>query len=356
MQTFLYKLLNNNTLRRVEEYIMKNIKKLVSSVLISVFVLSVTGCNMIEKTPEAIANSTVAQINNEKITRGELDNSPEMFQLIAQFKAQYGDNYTTNTDAMTAFKTQKGQLLDQMITERLVLQKAKELNIGQDEKAVQTEVDAQYAEAKKNYTSETEFTSALTSSGYTETSLKAHFKNEIIINKVVDYITKDVTVTDKAVQDYYNANMSKYTEKPNQIDAAHILVATQAEALKVKARIDAGEDFAKVAKEVSLDTATKDKGGDLGFVPYIDSGLEANFINAAIALKVGQVSAPVQTSYGFHIIKCIAKQEYPVKKFDAAKAEVKTTVLDQAKTDAVTAKVAEWKKAASITKYDNNLM
>lgn len=333
----------------------KNIKKLVSTVLISIFVLSLTGCGMIEKTPEAIANSTVAKINSEKITRGELDNSPDMAHIIAQFKTQYGDNYTSNADAMTAIATQKSQLLDQMINIRLLLQKAKELNLGQDEKAVQTEVDAQYAEVKKAYASETELAAALKSAGFTEATLKASYKQQVIVNKVIDYMTKDVTVTDKAVQDYYNSNMMKYTESPNKLDVAHILVKTQAEAEKVKARIDAGEDFAKVAKEVSLDTSTKDKGGDLGYVTYVDSGLETNFINAAIPLKVGQVSTPVETSYGFHIIKCIAKQEYPMKKFDAVKAEIKTTLLEEAKNSAVTTKLDEWKKAAKITKYEKNL-
>jgi len=340
----------------VGEYKVKNIKKLVSTVILSVFVLSLTGCGMIEKTPEAIAKSTVAKINSEKITRAELDNSPDMAQLLAQFKAQYGENYTSNAEAVAALKTQKGQLLDQMINIRLLVQKAKELNIAQDEKAIQTEVDAQYAEAKKAYASETEFVAALKTAGYTEATLKDSYKQRTIVNKVIDYMTKDVTVTDKAVQDYYNSNMMKYTESPNKINVAHILVKTQAEAVKVKARIDAGEDFAKVAKEVSLDTATKDKGGDLGFVTYVDSGLETSFINASIPLKVGQVSAPVETSYGFHIIKCIAKQEYPVKKFDTVKAEIKTTLIEEAKNTAVTTKLDEWKKAAKITKYDKNLM
>lgn len=334
---------------------MRNIKKLLSVAFILVLVLSITGCNMIEKTPEAIAKSTVAKVNSETITRGELDKSPGMLQLIAQYKAQYGDNYTSNTEAMNSFKTQKASILDQMITEKLILQKAKELNIGQDEKALATEVDAKYADVKKAYTNDTDFNNALTSSGFDETSLRAYFKNQIIIGKVIDNITKDVTVTDKAVQDYYNSNPYKYTESPNKIDVAHILVKTQDEATKVKARIDSGEDFAKVAKEVSLDTATKDKGGDLGYVNYVDSGLETNFINAAIPLKVGQISTPVQTSYGFHIIKCIAKQEYPVKSFDKVKEEIKTTLLGNAKNTATTNKITEWKSAAKITKNEKNL-
>ena len=78
-----------------------------------------------------------------------------------------------------------------------------------------------------------------------------------------------------------------YTEKPNQIHLAHILVKTEDEAKKVKDRLDKGEDFAKVAKEVSTDPGSKDKGGDLGTVPYVNSGFDATFMAAAIALKEG---------------------------------------------------------------------
>lgn len=310
---------------------------------------------MIEKTPEAIAKSAVAKVNGETITRGELDSSPGIQQLIAQYKAQYGDEYTKNTEAMGSFNSQKASVLDNMVTERLILQKAKELNIGQDEKAVSSEVDAKIADVKKQYKTDTEFQNALKSSGFTETTLKAYFKDQIVIQKVLDSITKDVAVKDADVQSYYTANPYKYTEKPNRINTAHILVKTQAEAEKVKSRIDAGEDFAKVAKELSLDTATKDKGGELGFVNYDNSGLEESFINAALKLKVGEVSSPVQTSYGYHIIKCIAKEEYPLKSFDSVKNEIKSTLLEDAKNTATTNKLKEWRDAAKIKKYEKNL-
>lgn len=334
---------------------MKNIKKLVSIALISAFALGISGCNMIEKTPEAIAKSSVAKVNDEVITRGELDNSPSMLQLKAQYESQYGTDYTKNTEAMGQFNTQKKSILDQMVTEKLILQKAKELNVGQDDKAINTEVDAKIADVKKNYKTDDEFKTALKSSGFDETSLKVYFKEQLIIQKVVDNITKDVTVKDSDIQAYYTANPNKYTEKPDRINTAHILVKTKEEADKVKARITAGEDFGTIAKELSLDPGTKDKGGELGFVNYVDSGLEENYINAAIKLKVGEVSDPVQTSYGFHIIKCLVKEEYPVKSFDSVKDEIKSTLLEQEKNTATSSKIAEWKKAAKIKTYENNL-
>jgi peptidyl-prolyl cis-trans isomerase D len=88
-----------------------------------------------------------------------------------------------------------------------------------------------------------------------------------------------------------------------QIHAAHILVATQEEATKVKERLDAGEDFAALAAELSTDTSNKDTGGDLGW--FSKGSMVAAFDNVAFEMQPGQISDPVQTDYGWHIIKLI---------------------------------------------------
>lgn len=335
---------------------LKKIKKFITAAILAAFALSATACGMIEKTPEAIAKSAVATVNGVKITRGELDANPSTVQLIATMKSYYGDNYTTNEEAMNYFKTQKTSILEQMVSEELVLQKAKELNLGQDAAVISKEADAKYDEIKKGYTTEEEFNTALSSSGFDLTSFKEYLKKQIVIQKVTDYITKDVAVTDQAIKDYYDANPYKYTESPNTIHTAHILVATEEEAKAVKARLDAGEDFAAVAKEKSTDTSNKDNGGDLGTVNYADSGFDETFMAAAISLKVGQISDPVKTSFGYHIIKCIQKTEYPAKAFDTVKEEIKATLLDSAKSEAITNKLTEWKDAAKIKTYENNII
>ncbi len=86
-----------------------------------------------------------------------------------------------------------------------------------------------------------------------------------------------------------------------QIHARHILLDDQAAAQAALDRINKGEDFATVAKEVSTDTATKDQGGDLGWFPR--GQMTEEFENAAFALQPGQVSGLVETTYGYHIIK-----------------------------------------------------
>lgn len=341
---------------------MKNIKKLVSAVLISAFAFSTVGCNMIAKTPEAIQKSSVATVNGEKITRGELDKNPTLMGVIAQIKQQYGESYDKNEDAVSVLKTQKGQILDTMIEQKIIEQKAKEMKLIPDDAKVNAEVDKQFASIKTQQfgNDETKFQAALKQQNFTTQSLKDLFYTQIktqqISKNVSDSVTKDVKADDKSIADYYKANPAQFTEKPNRIHTAHILLKTEAEAKAVKARLDKGEDFTAVAKEVSQDPGSKDKGGDLGFVNYVDSGFDPLFMAGAIALKEGAVSAPVKSQAGYHIIKCIKKEEYPVKKLDTVKAQIKTQLETTQKQKKFQDKVAQWKKDAKITKYEKNLI
>ena len=330
--------------------------------LIAVFVFSVTGCNMIEKTPEAIASSTVAEVNGEKITRSDLDKDPNTIQLMTQVKQQYGENYKENEDAVNTIKIQKEQILDNLITNKVVAQKAKELKLSPDETKLKSDMETQIAQIKKqNFNDDTEqFNTALKAQGFTEESFKAMFLSQLrtqqTLEKVTENISKNIKITDKEIEDYYNNNKSKYTEQPNKMHLAHILVKTEAEAKKVKQRLDSGEDFAKVAKEVSQDTVSKDKGGDLGTINYNDSGYDADFMAGALALKEGAISAPVKSSFGYHIIKCIKKEEYPVKALSSVKAQIKTQLESDKKNSLVSQKIQEWKKASTITKKEKNII
>lgn len=339
---------------------MKNIKKIVSAALISMLAFSVVGCNMIAKTPEAISKSAVAVVNGEKITRGDLDNSINMKQVIAQVKQKYGEGYEKNEEAKSLLKEQRLKALDQMVTEKVIEQKAKELKVLPDEAKLKTDAAKQLDDIKKqNYANDDKkFQEFLKQQGFTIDSAKelifTQLRESQIQKNVADNVTKDIKIDDKKIQEYYTANQAKFTEKPNKIKLAHILVKTEDEAKKVKERLDKGEDFAKLAKELSQDTGSKDKGGEYE-VNYVDSGFDQTFMNAAIAQKEGVISAPIKTQFGYHIIKTIKKTEYPVKKLETVKEQIKQQLLEEQKSQVVSQKIDEWKKAAKITKNEKNL-
>jgi peptidyl-prolyl cis-trans isomerase C len=132
----------------------------------------------------------------------------------------------------------------------------------------------------------------------------------------------------KKIYDEKLANM-----KPEQeIHARHILVATEVEAKDVAKRVKKGEDFATLATEKSKDTNAK--GGDLGF--FGRGQMLKPFEEAAFALDVGQVSEPVQTQFGWHIIKVEEKRDQPVPTFDQVKEAIRAQLVQQKAQEIVT--------------------
>jgi peptidyl-prolyl cis-trans isomerase C len=107
-------------------------------------------------------------------------------------------------------------------------------------------------------------------------------------------------VTEEAVKAAYDAFVAGFTPE-DEIHARHILVATEADALAIKAEIDAGASFEQLASEKSMDPSGTQNGGDLGF--FTRGMMVKPFEDAAFALQPGQVSAPIQTQFGWHLIK-----------------------------------------------------
>ncbi|HEY7749347.1 MAG TPA: peptidylprolyl isomerase [Aestuariivirgaceae bacterium] len=155
------------------------------------------------------------------------------------------------------------------------------------------------------------------------------------------------TVTDEEVKAAYEKEASK-VKISERVRARHILVQTEKEAKDVLGRLNKGEKFEDIAKQVSVD-GSKDYGGDLGY--FSAEEMVPEFSKAAFALKIGEISAPVKTDYGWHVIKLEDRKQGGAQPFDQVKAGIKAVLMRKKVQEVVT----ELRKQAKIDVVDPDL-
>lgn len=129
-------------------------------------------------------------------------------------------------------------------------------------------------------------------------------------------------ITGKMFDDEYNKYVNSLKDK-EQIKVAHILVKSQKKANDIKTKLSKGGNFAKLAEESSLDKASATNGGVIGYILLNQPGqLVPEFEKKAFSLKVNEISTPVKTNFGWHIIKVLEKKPIPVPTKEEAKATI----------------------------------
>jgi len=212
-------------------------------------------------------DKTLVSTNGYKVTKGELDAKLEAMPVA-------------------------GQELHSMVQQALVFQYAKDHNIT----VTDAEVDAKIADIKTRL-SDQQLDMALKQQGMTEQDLRDLMREQLIVKKAVD---ANIHVTDKQMSDYLAQNHT-LLDTQAQVRARHILVSSLPTAQMIEAKLKGGGDFAALAKQYSTDPGTKDKGGELGF--FTRAAMVKDFSDAAFSMKPGQISQPVHSPYGWHIIQ-----------------------------------------------------
>lgn len=331
---------------------LKNVKRLLATFMVGIVGFSTIGCSMIEKTPEAIRNTALAKVNGEKITKGDVDQ--ELKSYIDQFKQTYGEDFEKEASVKAQLDEYRKQVTNTLIDERVLLTKAKDMNLVPSEEEIKKEFDEKVAELVKAYGSEEAFEKAKKDYGYTEESFKKFMENQIIAQKTIDSIYKDINVSDEDIKKKYDETIDSYKKKPGAT-MYHIIVDSEDKARQVKSRLDNGEDYAKLAEEFNTDS-TKNTGGSLGYVEYSNENYDKDFMAAAKELKEGEISGPVKSAFGYHIIKVdgVQNEEY-TQSFDEVKDSIKSSLETEKKNEAYEAKLEEWKKELDVKTYFNKL-
>ncbi|SJZ31141.1 peptidylprolyl isomerase [Selenihalanaerobacter shriftii] len=302
--------------------IRKNKKLMVTLLVLGLLAIAVVGCNSSSKSnSQAIDESqAVAKVNDKLISKARFNKNVE--QVKAQYQQQYGVDFS-NAKVAAMLTRLKEQVLEQMIREEVLIQQAVKEGIEVTDKEIQAEFD----KVKKKYKSADEFKKRLKEAGVTIDDIKLNIKNKLLLDKFSNKMTEDIEVTQKDLKDYFNKNKDKFVQ-PAQIKASHILVKTKEKAEKVKSELEAGANFAKLAKKYSTGPSGKN-GGSLG---YFGKGqMVPAFEKAAFNLEVGKISNPVKTKFGYHIIKVTDQKKSKKMKFAEIKGQIKSYLVKQKK-------------------------
>ena len=189
--------------------------------------------------------------------------------------------------------------------------------------------------------------------------------NYIAIEYLKKEVANKVEVSEEDIKAYYESHKDEF-KTPEMVRSRHILIKTDPSAsdndkknAKEKAedilkKIKSGEDFAKLASDISDDTGSKPKGGELGFFPK--GRMVQSFEDAAFSLKPGEVSGIVETQFGYHIIKVEEKKEPGMEPFDTAKEKIKQKLLQERTKTKVTEFIEKAMKEANIEVHTEILM
>ena len=297
-----------------------------------------------ERSANVELKDPVATVNGETITKAQLD---EAFEKAVQMTGvKVGD--LTSEQKMEGYR----QLLDELITEKLVTKAATGVTVPQ------AEIDAQIAKIKAQFPSEEDFSKQLAQVGQSPEQLSETIKKMLQQQHWLEsQIAGKTDVTDEEAKKFYEANKTEF-QQPDTVKASHILflvnkddsqdvVNQKLEAAKAaEARAKKGEDFNKLAKELSEEPGAKESGGDLGFFPK--DRMVPEFAEAAFNQKVGDISDPVRTQYGWHIIKVIDKKPAGTLPYDDVKAQLMTYLKAKKQEEAAQALLKSLRSSAQI--------
>ncbi|MEK6900388.1 MAG: peptidylprolyl isomerase, partial [Nanoarchaeota archaeon] len=229
------------------------------------------------------SSKVLAEINGEPIYQDEFDRETRLFFFLQGIPESYQS------------MVPKEQMLNNSITETLLLQKAAEAGYLVTEEEVEKVLDQNPSFDKDQFKGE------LAKNNIDYAFFMGFMAERMSIDDYLNAsVFSDLAVTDKEAEDYYNDNKEQFLAQ-EEVKASHILVNESELALKIIEELDTGKDFAELAKDNSIDSNAA-QGGDLGY--FKKGAMVPEFETAAFSLKnIGDYTkTPVKTQFGYHII------------------------------------------------------
>lgn len=272
---------------------MNKFKKSLFLITVLIVTLAFSACSKDGEKNKAIDDKDVmATVNGKAILKEEYDKSLAYYKDYVEH--QYGEGIweAEATKGLTYKEYYEDYVMDTMKYRLLLLDAAEKDGYTVTEEEKQHELE----NFKVYFQNDGDYKTYLQQTGMTEENLLKELENDLIINHYVLEKIDNLQPTDSELKVIFDD-----LKMNEQIKASHILVDTEEEAQEIIERIEKGEDFSSLAKELSTDLGSGANGGDLDYFNY--AKMVQPFSEAAFALEIGEVSAPVQTDFGYHIIK-----------------------------------------------------
>lgn len=294
----------------------------------------------------AQASDAVAVVNGTPITREEFQTALERNR--AQMESQ---GQSVGGDQLEQLRT---DVLESLITQELLYQQSQELGITVSQEEVQSELSSiqdQFPDGER-------YSQALEQAGVTEEELRGDIRRNIAIQKLVrDEVASPEEITEQELRAFYDDNPDLF-QQGERIEAQHILISTQEaqneeeeqaaleEAQEVRRLlVEENRDFAAVAEEYS-DGPSAQNGGQLG--SFSRGQMVPPFEEAAFSLEVGEISEPVETQFGYHIIEVTDKTEAGQAPFEQQRDRIRQYLMQQRQREELDSYLAQLKEESQI--------
>lgn len=289
-------------------------------------------------------SGAIAKVNGVELARTEFDRQLDKTEQRFQ---RAGRNITSALETRL-----KENLVRKLVDEELIRQRAEKEGVKLDAGAL----EKRFEEHKKRFGSDEKFTAFLERTKQKEEDVKADLQKNLMRESLFAKVSNLKDPSNSALKKYYDENKDKYKQR-EQLKASHVLFkvdkaatdedkkAKWTKAKEVYDRAKKGEDFAALAKEFS-EGPTARRGGDLG--KFQRGRMVKAFEDAAFALKSGEIAGPVETQFGYHVIKAFEKEPERMRTFDEVKESIKTSLTARAKSQATRDVLSGLKKDAQI--------